>query len=51
MRDMIRGWGKREQKSGRKCKKWKNENREREKWGRIDGERSWVEKQGSKKGE
>ena len=30
-------------------KKWKKENRGREKWGRIDGERSWVEKQGSKR--
>jgi len=32
-------------------KKWKKGNRGREKWGRIDGERSWGEKQGSKKGE
>ena len=32
-------------------KKWKKENRGREKWGKIDGERSWVEKQESKKGE
>jgi len=32
-------------------KKWKKENRGRERCGRIDGERSWVEKQGLKKGE
>jgi len=32
-------------------KKWEKENRGRKKWGRIDGERSRVEKQRSKKGE
>jgi len=31
-------------------KKWKKENRGRGQWGRIDGERPLVEKQGLKKG-